>query len=75
VLLALVFSMLGQPSLSLGEHLLSVPHMMTRSGWSAVSSTWAVIWGDLDFPVWTASTVGFLLTYGFGLALINGIAL
>jgi len=75
LLLALVFSMLGQPALSLGEQLLNVPHAMARPGWSAVTSTWAVIWGDLDFPVWTASTVSFLLTYGFGLALINGIAL
>jgi len=75
VLLALVFCMLGQPSLSLGEHLLSVQHVMGRHHAWVVSGLWAAIWDDLDFPVWTASTVSFLLTYGFGLALINGIAL
>jgi hypothetical protein len=75
LLIALVFSGLGQPALTLGEHLLNLPRVMTSPAVSPRSSLWADFWDNLDYPVWTASTVSFLLTYGFGLALINGIAL
>jgi hypothetical protein len=76
LLTALVFSALGTPALMLGEHLLGMPTTMSPH-WPAHSpfSSWVSFYENIDAPVWIASTVSFLLTYGFGLALINGIAL
>jgi len=60
----------------LGEQLLGMPTSMSPK-WPVDSpfSSWTAFCDNVDIPVWTASTVSFLLTYGFGLALINGIAL
>jgi hypothetical protein len=68
--LALTFAALAAPLLVVAEALVgdidpSKPHDMSSS----------VHWIRPEIPMWIASATGFLLTYGFGLALITGFAL
>ena len=63
--LALFFSILAKPALGLGEWLAS----------SDADSMKHEKWGGMidALPGWLASATSFLLTYGFGLALITGL--
>jgi signal transduction histidine kinase len=71
VILGAVFAVLAYPAMMASEMALAAlhghnPDMMHASG----------PWFDSDLlPMWLASFVSFLLTYGFGLALITGLAL
>jgi len=73
VLLALLFSALAAPALEAGEMITS-----NAEEWHAHSSepyTFATFLAGPDRPMWLASATNFLLTYGFALALVTGIAL
>jgi Histidine kinase len=72
LLCALGFSVLASPALSLGEHVMGHFHhnhyaddMTKEWGWQSFTH---------EIPVWIASVTSFLVTYGFGLALITGFA-
>ena len=73
LLCALGFAVLASPALVLGEYL-------TR-GWHGEiwhNSDWVKTWGSWqgfathEIPIWIASITSFLVTYGFGLALVMG---
>jgi hypothetical protein len=62
--LALFFSILAKPALGLGEALASPDTPMKHEPMSGMIEA---------LPGWLASATSFLLTYGFGLALITGL--
>jgi hypothetical protein len=64
--LALFFAILAKPALTLGEMCAGVD-----DGMSMKHERWAGMLEEL--PGWLASATSFLLTYGFGLALITGL--
>ena len=74
LLCALGFAVLASPALVLGEYL-------TR-GWHGEdmwhNNDWVKTWGSWqsfaahEVPIWIASITSFLVTYGFGLALVMG---
>jgi hypothetical protein len=68
--LALGFAALAAPLLVAAEALLGDVDPSERHDMSS-----AMHWISLEIPMWIASATGFLLTYGFGLALITGFAL
>jgi hypothetical protein len=73
VVLGLFFSILAKPALGLGEALCStdMSGSMKHEQWSGMHEEWS---GMIDaLPGWLASATSFLLTYGFGLALITGL--
>jgi hypothetical protein len=78
LLFALLFSVLAQPALMLGERMTGAHPMMKALG-NPMTQPWKFSWPDMfdagDRAIWMASATSFLLTYGFGLALINGFAL
>src|SRR5205085_1647995 len=66
---------LASPSLVLGEYL---THEWHREEWT--HSDFVKTWGSWqgfathEIPIWVASITSFLVTYGFGLALVMGFA-
>jgi hypothetical protein len=73
---ALGFAILASPALAFGEVLTSRWH----GYYAAMHKSWDEEWGSWaafsahEIPVWIASATSFLVTYGFGLALITGFA-
>jgi Histidine kinase len=65
LLLALAFAVVAAPLLEAAEALLGESKPVMHQG----------MWWSVDIPLWVASATGFLLTYGFGLALITGFVL
>jgi two-component system, LytTR family, sensor kinase len=71
VLLGLFFSSLASPALVWGEMLTETDHT-----WQHTSPyTWQDFITGPEPATWLAGTINFLLTYGFGLALITGFAI
>jgi hypothetical protein len=73
LLLGIVFSMLAAPALMLGEYLAGDADMKTHVRTHG-SSIFLNFFSPDELPMWLASITTFLLTYGFGLALIMGFA-
>ncbi len=73
LLCALGFAVLASPALVLGEYLTGTLH-----GNSMMHDSMQKEWGSWngfvthEVPIWLASITGFLVTYGFGLALVTG---
>ena len=74
LLCALAFSVLASPALVVGE--ITMGHMHGHGSQFEEKN-----WSDLhtfltgpEIPIWVASATGFMVTYGFGLALITGFA-
>ncbi|MBV8852352.1 MAG: histidine kinase [Sinobacteraceae bacterium] len=70
LLLALFFAVLASPALMLGEMLTGHEETWSHGGHSV-----AQFFSGFELAMWLASATNFLLTYGFGLALISGFAL
>jgi hypothetical protein len=69
--LGIVFSACAAPGLMVGEMFEGFKdHKGSHVAWSLSS-----FFGELDPSLWLASATGFLLTYGFGLALVTGFVL
>jgi len=76
LLCAFGFSVLASPALVVGEITMSELHGPSMAGHYEQKS-----WHDMhsfltgpEIPIWVASATGFMVTYGFGLALITGFA-
>jgi hypothetical protein len=75
LLCALGFAVLASPALALGEYLTGMAH-----GDSMMHDSMQKEWGSWsgfvthEVPIWLASITSFLVTYGFGLALVTGFA-
>jgi hypothetical protein len=72
LLMALVFSTLAAPALMLGE---IITHTMDSMPGHDGSFTLEKFLSGPEPAMWLASATSFMLTYGFGLALITGFAL
>jgi hypothetical protein len=75
LLCALGFAVLAMPALAFGEYVTGMAHhnpMMHDS----MEKEWGSWSGFVthEVPIWLASITGFLVTYGFGLALVTGFA-
>src|SRR2546430_6695744 len=71
LLCALGFAVLAFPALALGAHLLGQgEHEHPGSS----GHSWTAFIGGPELPTWIASATNFLVTYGFGLALVTGFA-
>src|SRR5204862_156289 len=71
LLCALGFAVLAFPALALGTHLLGQgEHEHPGSS----GSGWTDFLAGGEIPTWIASATNFLVTYGFGLALVTGFA-
>jgi hypothetical protein len=73
---ALGFAILASPALVLGEYLTAHWHgdyMAMSKSWHEEWANWAAFSAH-QIPIWIASATSFLVTYGFGLALITGFA-
>jgi Histidine kinase len=70
--IALLFAVLAAPLLVVGEAMIGDNDWVKHHGMS-----WGMRWvaASPEIPLWVASATGFLLTYGFGLALITGFSL
>jgi hypothetical protein len=75
LLYALGFAVLATPALMAGEYLTSLGHtghpMAMQDKWGDEWASWQAF-STHEVPVWIASITSFLVTYGFGLALIMG---
>jgi len=71
LLCALGFAVLASPALVLGTRLLG--HWEDEHPGSSGHS-WTAFLGGPELPTWIASATNFLVTYGFGLALVTGFA-
>ncbi len=71
LLCALGFAVLASPALVLGEHLLG---QWEHEHPNSAGYSWAEFLAGPEIPTWVASATNFLVTYGFGLALITGFA-
>src|SRR3984893_7147139 len=71
LLCALGFAVLAAPALVMGERLLGEGEHEHPAGFA---HTWTGFLAGPEIPVWIASATNFLVTYGFGLALITGFA-
>ena len=69
--LGLLFSILASPALNAAELLIGSPDSWKHSD----HYSWSEFLQGPDSAMWLASATNFLLTYGFGLALITGFAL
>ena len=78
LLCALGFAVLASPALVLGEYLTSLTHGETAAAmWHHyMQKEWGTWSGFVahEVPIWLASITSFLVTYGFGLALVTGFA-
>jgi hypothetical protein len=72
LLLAVLFAALAAPLLAVSEILIGDTDPMDHQAMS-----WPMHWQNFNpkMSLWIASATGFLLTYGFGLALISGFSL
>ena len=72
LLLALAFAAIAAPLLVAAEALMGDSDWIKHQG-----TSWSMNWHLTapEIPLWIASATGFLLTYGFGLALITGFSL
>ena len=76
LLCALGFAVIASPALVLGEYLTG----MTHGGNPMIHDSMQKEWGSWsgfvthEVPIWLASITSFLVTYGFGLALVTGFA-
>jgi hypothetical protein len=73
LLLGLAFAVLAAPALALGERLAGLPEMKPHPMPTGSALLLGFFSRD-ELPMWLASATTFLLTYGFGLALIMGFA-
>jgi len=75
LLCALGFAVLASPALVLGE---AITGTLFLIGWGHEAakgvSPWQNFLSGPEIPIWLASITSTLVTYGFGLALINGFA-
>ena len=77
LLCALGFAVLAAPLLVLGEYVASAGH---GESWVMMHDSMQKDWGSWngfkahEVPMWLASITSFLVSYGFGLALITGFA-
>jgi len=75
LLCALGFAVLASPAIVLGEYLTDMAH-----GNPMIHDSMQKEWGSWngflthEVPIWLASITSFLVTYGFGLALVTGFA-
>ena len=77
LLCALGFALLASPALVLGEYLTGLGHGGTDSMMhGSMEKEWGSWSGFVthEVPIWLASITSFLVTYGFGLALVTGFA-
>jgi len=75
LLCALGFAVLAAPALVLGEYLTGLNHGESAAMWHhSMEKEWGSWSGFMvhEVPIWLASITGFLVTYGFGLALVTG---
>ena len=74
LLCALGFAVLAAPALALGEYLTGLGHGTDAMMHDSMQKEWGSWDGFLkhEVPIWLASITGFLVTYGFGLALVTG---
>ncbi|HEV3183148.1 MAG TPA: histidine kinase [Steroidobacteraceae bacterium] len=77
LLCALGFAVLAAPALMAGEYLTGLGHgdSMTHMH-DSMEKDWGTWSGFVahEVPIWAASITSFLVTYGFGLALVTGFA-
>src|SRR3979490_3248571 len=71
LLCALGFAVLASPALVLGERMLG---QWEHEHPNDAGYSWTQFLAGPEFPTWVASATNFLVTYGFGLALITGFA-
>jgi len=77
LLCALGFAVLASPAIVLGEYLTGLAH---GGGNPMIHDSMQKEWGSWsgflthEVPIWLASITSFLVTYGFGLALVTGFA-
>ncbi len=73
LLCALGFAVLASPALVLGEYLTHEWHgeEWSHNEWVKNFGTWQGFFTH-EVPIWVASITSFLVTYGFGLALVMG---
>jgi Histidine kinase len=74
---ALGFAVLAAPALMLGEYLTGLGHGESGAMWhQSMEKEWGSWSGFVnhEVPIWLASITSFLVTYGFGLALVTGFA-
>ncbi len=77
-LFAVLFCVLGAPFLELGElltHLAAMHGQPPPSPSPMAHWAWYAFLTPSDYLMWAASAISFFLTYGFGLALVNGFSL
>src|SRR5215813_8972337 len=76
LLCALGFAVLASPALVLGEYLTGLTHGGNPMIHDSMQKEWGSWSGFLthEVPIWLASITSFLVTYGFGLALVTGFA-
>jgi hypothetical protein len=73
---AVGFAILASPLLVFGQYLTAHIHgdyAEVHKSWTEEWSTWGAFAAH-EVPIWIASATSFLVTYGFGLALITGFA-
>src|SRR3981081_1661938 len=71
LLCAVGFAVLASPALVLGERLVGDWGHEHKAG---SAHAWTDFIGGPELPTWIASATNFLVTYGFGLALVTGFA-
>jgi hypothetical protein len=77
LLCALGFAVLASPLLMFGEYVTSLAHGESAAMWHhSMEKEWGSWSGFMSHqaPLWLASITSFLVTYGFGLALVTGFA-
>src|SRR6266853_1825318 len=72
LLCAVGFAVLAAPALVLGERLVGEEWQHKHPHGSAYA--WTDFFAGPELPTWIASATNFLVTYGFGLALVTGFA-
>jgi hypothetical protein len=74
ILYALGFAVLASPALAAGEHLANLWHHEPPMPGGADHEEWSnwQAFAVHEAPMWIASITSFLVTYGFGLALVMG---
>jgi Histidine kinase len=76
ILCALGFAVLASPALALGEYVTAQWHgevVTMKHEWAKDWGTWHAF-STHEMPIWLASITTFLVSYGFGLALVTGFA-
>jgi len=75
LLCALGFAVIAAPALVLGEYLTGLGHAESAAMWQhSMEKEWGSWSGFVnhEVPIWLASITSFLVSYGFGLALVTG---